>query len=227
MKVRPGVPYPLGPTWDGGGVNFALFSENATGVELCLYDDRDGAETARVAVTEQTDLVWHVYLPGLRPGQRYGYRVHGPYEPERGHRFNPAKLLMDPYAKAYDGTVQWSDVIFGYTLGHPDGDLVKDDRDSAHAVPKSVVVASTDSTRRAVQPLIPWDGNPIYELHVKGFTVRHPQVPDAVRGTYAGLASAPAVEYLRRLGITSVELMPVHAFMHEGDLVGRGLRNYW
>jgi isoamylase len=228
MKVRPGVPYPLGPTWDGGGVNFALFSENATGVELCLFDDRDGStETARVVMAEQTDLVWHAYLPGVRPGQRYGYRVHGPYEPERGHRFNPAKLLMDPYAKAYDGTVQWSDVIFGYTLGHPDGDLVRDDRDSAHAVPKSVVVASADSSRRTVQPLIPWDGNPIYELHVKGFTIRHPAVPDAVRGTYAGLASGPSIEYLRRLGITSVELMPVHAFMHEGDLVGRGLRNYW
>jgi isoamylase len=228
MKSRPGVPYPLGATWDGGGVNFALFSENATGVELCLFDDRDGnAEVARLPLQEQTDLVWHVYVPGLRPGQRYGYRVHGPYEPDRGHRFNPAKLLMDPYAKALDGAVQWSDVIFGYTLGHPDGDLVKDDRDSAHAVPKSVVVAHADATRGASPPLKGWDGNPIYELHVKGFTIRHPGVPDAVRGTYAGLASGPSIEYLRRLGVTSVELMPVHAFMHEGDLVGKGLRNYW
>src|SRR5688572_19560118 len=148
IKVRPGVPYPLGATWDGGGVNFALFSENAIGVELCLFDDRDGnAEVARLPLQEQTDLVWHVSVPGLRPGQRYGYRVHGPYEPERGHRFKPAKLQMDPYAKAYDGALQWSDGIFGYTLGHPDGDLARDDRDSAHAVPKSVVVAHADATR--------------------------------------------------------------------------------
>jgi isoamylase len=228
VKARPGTPYPLGATWDGGGVNFALFSENATGVELCLFaGDTGHEETARIPVREQTDLVWHVYVPGLRPGQRYGYRVDGPYEPERGHRFNAAKLLMDPYARAYDGTVQWSDVIFGYTLGHPDGDLTKDDRDSAHAVPKSVVVASTGNVRATAEPLIPWDGNPIYELHVKGFTIRHPGVPETVRGTYAGLASPAVIEYLRRLGITSVELMPVHAFIHEGHLTGRGLRNYW
>jgi isoamylase len=228
MKVRAGVPYPLGATWDGGGVNFSLFSENATAVELCLFDDRDGnAETERVRLQEQTDLVWHTYIPGLRPGQRYGYRVHGPYEPERGHRFNPAKLLMDPYARAYDGTVQWSDVIFGYTLGHPDADLHRDDRDSARAVPKSVVVASTEMARLKPQPLIPWDGNPIYELHVRGFTMRHPGLSESVRGTYAGLASGPVVDYLRRLGITTVELMPVHAFVHEGTLVSKGLRDYW
>jgi isoamylase len=228
MKVRAGVPYPLGATWDGGGVNFSLFSQNATGVELCLFDDKDGnAETERIRLQEQTDLVWHVYIPGLRPGQRYGYRVHGPYEPEAGHRFNPAKLLMDPYARAYDGTVQWSDVIFGYTLGHPDADLHKDDRDSAHAVPKSVVVASTEMARLKPQPLIPWDGNSIYELHVRGFTRCHPGVSESVRGTYAGLASGPVVDYLRRLGITTVELMPVHAFVHEGTLVSKGLRDYW
>src|SRR4029453_15803848 len=139
MKTRPGSPYPLGATWDGEGVNFALFSENATSVELCLFEGSKGNdELARVRVTEQTDLVWHVYLPGIRPGQRYGYRVHGPYEPEKGHRFNPAKLLIDPYAKAIDGHVRWNELIFGYTLGHPDADLSKDDRDSSPAVPKSV-----------------------------------------------------------------------------------------
>ena len=193
MRIRPGAPYPLGSTWDGAGVNFALFSENATGVELCLFEGDVGhTEQARIPMMEQTDLVWHVYVPGLRPGQRYGYRVHGPYDPPSGHRFNPAKLLLDPNAKAFDGTVQVSDVIYGYTLGHPDGDLKRDDRDSAHAVPKSVVVANTETLRGIPQPLIPWDGNPIYELHVKGYTARHPNVPDALRGTYAGLASPPS-----------------------------------
>jgi isoamylase len=228
VRIRPGAPYPLGSTWDGAGVNFALFSENATGVELCLFEgDRGHTEQARIPMMEQTDLVWHVYVPGLRPGQRYGYRVHGPYDPPAGHRFNPAKLLLDPYAKAFDGSVQWSDLIFGYTLGHPDGDLHRDDRDSAPAVPKSVVVATMEPARHGPQPLIPWDGNPIYELHVKGYTARHLGVPEPLRGTYAGLATRAVIEYLRRLGITSVELMPVHTFMSEGHLIERGLTNYW
>jgi glycogen operon protein len=228
MKTRPGGPYPLGATFDGGGVNFALFSENATGVELCLFDDRErDVEIARIPIIEQTDLVWHAYVPGLRPGQRYGYRVHGPYEPERGHRFNPAKLLMDPYAKAYDRSVEWRDEIFGYAIGHEDEDLARDDRDSAWFVPKSVVVAGGEGFRYAPQALPAWGGNLIYELHVKGFTIKHPGVPEPVRGSYAGLASPACIEYLRRLGITSVELMPVHAFVHEGVLTGRGLKNYW
>ena len=230
MKTRPGSPYPLGATWDGEGVNFALFSENATGVELFLFEGSKGNdELARVRVTEQTDLVWHVYVPGLRPGQRYVYRVHGPYEPERGHRFNPAKLLIDPYAKAIDGHVRWNELIFGYTLGHPDADLSKDDRDSSPAVPKSVVIDETaplrvDETRKFTYP---WNGNPIYELHVKGFTIRNPEVPEELRGKYSGLASPPVIEYLRSLGVTSVELMPIHQFVADGMLQGKGLTNYW
>jgi isoamylase len=228
MKIRPGSPYPLGATWDGEGVNFALFSENATGVELCLFEGSKGNdEMARVRVTEQTDLVWHVYIPGIRPGQRYGYRVHGPYEPERGHRFNPAKLLIDPYARAIDGHVRWNELIFGYTPGHPDADLSKDDRDSSPAVPKSLVIDETAPMVDSRQFRFPWNGRPIYELHVKGFTIRHPEVPENLRGTYSGLVSPPVIEYLRGLGVTSVELMPVHQFVSDGMLQSKGLTNYW
>ena len=228
MKIRPGSPYPLGATWDGEGVNFALFSENGTGVDLCLFEGSKGNdEMARVRVTEQTDLVWHVYIPGIRPGQRYGYRVHGPYEPERGHRFNPAKLLIDPYARAIDGHVRWNELIFGYTPGHPDADLSKDDRDSSPAVPKSLVIDETAPMVDARQFRFPWNGRPIYELHVKGFTIRHPEVPENLRGTYSGLVSPPVLEYLRGLGVTSVELMPIHQFVSDGMLQSKGLTNYW
>jgi glycogen operon protein len=228
MKIRPGSPYPLGATWDGEGVNFALFSENATGVELCLFEGSKGNdEMGRVRVTEQTDLVWHAYLPGIRPGQRYGYRVHGPYEPERGHRFNPAKLLIDPYARAIDGHVRWNELIFGYTLDHADADLSKDERDSASAVPKSLVVDEASPMVDPHQLRYPWNGRPIYELHVRGFTIRHPEVPEELRGTYSGLASPAVIEYLRGLGVTSVELMPVHQFVSDGMLQARGLTNYW
>ncbi|HEU0093155.1 MAG TPA: glycogen debranching protein GlgX [Vicinamibacteria bacterium] len=228
MKIRPGSPYPLGATWDGEGVNFALFSENATGVELCLFEGSKGNdEMGRVCVTEQTDLVWHVYIPGIRPGQRYGYRVHGPYEPERGHRFNPAKLLIDPYARAIDGHVRWNELIFGYTPGHPDADLSKDDRDSSPAVPKSLVIDETAPMVDARQFRYPWNGRPIYELHVKGFTFRHPEVPEELRGTYSGLVAPPVIEYLRGLGVTSVELMPIHQFVSDGMLQSKGLTNYW
>src|SRR5438552_386246 len=228
MKIRPGSPYPLGATWDGEGVNFALFSENGTGVELCLFEGSKGNdEMARVRVTEQTDLVWHVYIPGIHPGQRYGYRVHGPYEPERGHRFNPAKLLIDPYARAIDGHVRWNELIFGYTPGHPDADLSKDDRDSSPAVPKSLVIDETAPMVDARQFRYPWNGRPIYELHVKGFTFRHPEVPEELRGTYSGLVSPPVIEYLRGLGVTSVELMPIHQFVSDGMLQSKGLTNYW
>ncbi len=229
MKTRPGNPYPLGATWDGKGVNFALFSENAGAVELCLYEgDKGHAEAGRVTLHEQTDQVWHVYVPGLRPGQRYGYRVDGPYAPARGHRFNRNKLLIDPYARAIDGHVRWNERIFGYTLGHPDADLSFDERDSGHAVPKSVVVEPMGKWAVEQEKLRdPWNGTPIYELHVKGFTIRHPEVPPDVRGTYAGLASPPVIEYLRGLGVTTVELMPIHQFVSDGMLQSKGLTNYW
>src|SRR5262249_43302607 len=202
-------------------------SENATGVEVCLFDGPEGQdEVTRIAMPEQTDLVWHVSILGLRPGQRYGYRVHGPYDPANGHRFNPAKLLLDPYAKAYDGPLRWSDELFGYQIGHPDGDLSRDDRDSARFVPKSVVVGGVEPQHSA-QPRLPWDMTTIYELHVKGFTQRHAAVPEALRGSYAALGSPHCVEYLRRLGITSVELMPIHAFVDDRALLERGLGNYW
>lgn len=228
MRTRPGNPYPLGATWDGSGVNFALFSENATGVELCLLDGADGnREVARIPLTEQTDQVWHIYLPEVRPGQRYGYRVHGPYEPANGHRFNPAKLLLDPYAKAIDGIIRWSDALFGYPIGHPDADLARDDRDSAANIPKCVVIdpAFTWGDDRPLR--IPWNETMIYEVHVKGFTARHPEVPRALRGTFAGLACPAAIEHLRSLGITAVELLPIHQFVADKHLVERGLTNYW
>jgi glycogen operon protein len=228
MKVWPGQPHPQGATWDGAGVNFALFSENATGVELCLYDSPFGnQEVARIQMREQTDQVWHVYLPEARPGQLYGYRVHGPYEPEAGHRFNPAKLLLDPYAKAIAGTIQWSDALFGYTIGHPDADLAPDKRDSAAGVPKCVVIDPAFSWGDDAPPRIPWHQTLIYELHVKGFTACHPDVPPELRGTYAGLTCPAVVDYLRELGITAVELMPVHQFVADKHLVDRGLTNYW
>ena len=228
MRTRPGSPYPLGATWDGAGVNFSLFSENATGAQLCLFEGRDGKqETARIAITEQTDLVWHICLPEVRPGQRYGYRVHGPYDPASGHRFNPAKLLLDPYAKAIDGTIRWGDALFGYTIGHPDADLSQDDRNSAADIPKGVVIDPAFTWGADRPPRIPWNETIIYEVHVKGFTARHPDIPNALRGTYAGLACPAAVDYLRSLGITAVELLPIHQFVADKHLVDRGLTNYW
>ncbi|HEX7127969.1 MAG TPA: glycogen debranching protein GlgX [Thermodesulfobacteriota bacterium] len=227
MKVRPGQPYPLGATWDGSGVNFALFSENATGVELCLFEPGDTPKETRVWMPEYTDHVWHVYLPHVRPGQRYGYRVYGPYDPQRGHRFNPAKVVLDPYAKAIDGTIRWSDAMFGYTIGHPDGDLHRDERDNAADVPKCVVVDPAFTWGDDRPPRIPWNETIIYEAHVKGLTMRHPGVPDELRGTYAGLASPAVVDYLVRLGVTAVELMPIHHSVPDKHLVDRGLTNYW
>jgi isoamylase len=225
MRTRPGRPYPLGATWDGAGVNFALFSENAEGVEVCLFDEND--QESRIPVREHTDQVWHLHLPEARPGQRYGYRVHGPYDPAAGHRFNPAKLLLDPYARAVDSTVRWSDAVFGYPIGHTDADLAKDERDSAANMPKSVVVdpAFTWGDDRPLRT--PLNESVIYEVHVKGFTARHPDVPKGQRGTYAGLASPPAIDYLRSLGITAVELLPIHQFVADKTLVDRGLTNYW
>jgi isoamylase len=227
MKTWLGYPYPLGATWDGSGVNFALFSENATGVELCLFDGVEGEEEIRIPVTEHTDQIWHIYLPEARPGQLYSYRVQGPYAPEEGHRFNPAKLLRDPYALAITGLIDWNDALFGYTIGHPDGDLSKDDRDSAPFSPKCVVVDRAFSWGDDTRPCIPWDKTIIYELHVKGFTRLNPQIPEELRGTYSGLTSSAAIDYLQSLGITAVELMPVHHFIHDRHLVEKGLSNYW
>jgi len=228
VRTRPGRPYPLGATWDGSGVNFSLFSEHATGVELCMLDGRDGErEVARIPMSEHIDLVWHIYLPEVRPGQRYGYRVHGPYDPGNGHRFNPAKLLLDPYAKAIDGSLRWSDALFGYPIGHPDADLARDERDSAAGMPKSVVIDPAFTWGDDRPPRIPWDETVIYEVHVKGFTARNPDVPQALRGSYAGLATPAAIDYLRFLDITAVELLPIQQFVADKHLVDRGLTNYW
>ncbi|MDI6851996.1 MAG: glycogen debranching protein GlgX [Deltaproteobacteria bacterium] len=224
MKKYPGRPYPLGATWDGSGTNFALFSENAARVELCLFD---GGREKCVPMAEQTDMVWHVYLPDVRPGQLYGYRVDGPYAPREGHRFNRAKLLLDPYAKAIAGTIKWSDELFGYTIGHQDGDLSKDERDSSPFLPKCVVVDQTFDWEGEAPPRTPWHKTLIYEMHVKGFTKLHPGVPEELRGTYAGLAAPAVIEYLQSLGVTAVELMPVHQFVNDRHLVERGLSNYW
>jgi isoamylase len=228
LRTRPGRPYPLGATWDGAGVNFALFSDHATGVELCLFDPADPrAEIHRIPMLERTDQVWHAYLPEGRPGLHYGYRVDGPYEPTAGHRFNARKVLLDPYAKAIAGAIEWSDAIFGYRVGDPDADLTRDERDSAPFVPKSVVVdaAFTWGDDRPLRT--PWHLTVVYEAHVKGFTARNPTVPKGLRGTYAGLASPAAIEHLRRLGVTAVELMPVHQFVRDRHLAERGLTNYW
>jgi isoamylase len=225
--VWPGRPYPLGSTWDGEGVNFALYSEHAEKVELCLFDSSGRRESLRIPLPEQTDMVWHGYLPGGRPGQLYGYRVSGPYAPEQGHRFNHHKLLLDPYGKQVQGAIRWSDSHFGYRVGHKQEDQSFDRRDDAAGMPKNRVIDSAFTWGTDKPPRIPWHETVIYELHVKGFTVCHPDVPAHLRGTYAGLATAPVIEYLTRLGVTSIELMPVHSFVDDRQLVERGLRNYW
>ncbi len=225
--VWPGRPHPRGATWDGEGVNFAIFSEHAQKVELCIFDDDGRRELQRIELREQTDLVWHCYLPEARPGMLYGYRVYGPYKPEEGHRFNPHKLLIDPYSRIIEGSVRWSDALFGYTLGGEKEDLAMDRRDSAPGMPKCKVIDPAFTWGEDRRPDISWKDMVIYEVHVRGFTMRHPEVPPAMRGTYAGLASAPVVEYLKRLGVTTVELMPVHTFVTDRHLAARGLRNYW
>ena len=225
LRVWPGNPYPLGATWDGVGVNFAIFSEHATRVELCLFDALDAeSESLTIPLPEHTDMVWHGYLPDVHPGQFYGYRVHGPYAPERGHRFNPHKLVMDPYAKVVGRAVRWNDALFGFT---PGDETSFNTRDSAPYAPIAAV-ADTAFTWGDDRPLrTPWHQTLIYELHVKGFTQLHPYVPEPLRGTYLGLASEPAIRHLTSLGVTAVELMPVHHHTDEGHLVARGLRNYW
>ncbi|HSA63235.1 MAG TPA: glycogen debranching protein GlgX [Nitrospira sp.] len=228
MRIWPGSPYPLGATWDGEGVNFALFSENATAVDLCLFDrPYDSKETHRIRMEECTDFVWHVYLPEARPGQHYGYRVHGLYDPEAGHRFNPAKVLYDPYAKAISGTINWSDALFGYRIGDPKADLSLDDRDNATSIPKCMVVDQAFTWGGDQLLRTPWDRTIIYELHVYGFTARHPDIPENLRGTYAGLATPAVIDHLQNLGVTAVELLPVHHFTRDKHLIDRGLTNYW
>lgn len=227
MAVWPGQPYPLGATWDGEGVNFALFSEHAEKIELCIFDNKGRRIIDTIDVRWQTDQIWHCYLPEGRPGMLYGYRVYGPYDPANGHRFNPKKLLIDPYAKHLVGPMRWSDALFGYRVDAPDKDMSPDRRDSAAGMLKSKVL-DPEFTWGDDKPLrTPWHDTIIYELHVKGFTQLHPDIPPPLRGTYAGLASAPAIEHLKRLGVTAVELMPVHAFVDDRFLLERGLRNYW
>ena len=228
LRVLPGRPFPQGATWDGQGTNFSLYSERATRVELCLYDAREPrTELARVTLKEKTSHVWHCYLPGVRPGQLYGYRVHGPSDPARGLRFNPAKLLLDPYAKAVAGALDWNAPVFGYKLGDPQADLSIDDQDDSWGVPKGVVIEPFFDWTGDRSPDTPLHKTVIYEVHVKGFTITHPEIPQDQRGTYAALASRPMIEYLKKLGVTAVELLPVHEYLDDKFLIDRGLRNYW
>ena len=225
-RLREGKPFPLGATWTGLGVNFALFSAHATKVELCLFDEQGERETERIELPEYTDEIWHGFLPDARPGTVYGFRVHGPYDPQNGHRFNPNKLLLDPYAKAVVGNLEWNPALFGYKMETAD-DLSFDDRDSAPFMPRSRVIdpAFTWGDERA--PKMPWDRTVLYELHVRGYTKLHLGVPEELRGTYRGLAQPEILEHLRRLGVTAVELLPVHTFVNDSYLSEKGLTNYW
>jgi isoamylase len=226
-RITEGLPTPLGATWDGLGVNFAIFSANATKVELCLFDSTGRRETERIELPEYTDEIWHGYLPDARPGTIYGYRVHGRYEPESGHRFNPNKLLLDPYAKAHMGQLKWANEIFGYRIGAKTDDLSFDGRDSSRFVPKCRVIDPAFTWSRDRAPRIPWDRTIFYEMHVKGFTQLHPAVPPELRGKFAGLGTQEVVDYIRNLGVTSVELLPIHAFLNDNHLLEKGLTNYW
>ena len=226
-RIREGRPFPLGATWDGLGVNFALFSANATKVELCLFDASGENEIERIELPEYTDEIYHGYLPDAHPGLIYGYRVYGPYDPENGHRFNHHKLLIDPYAKQLVGELKWSEALFGYTIGHPDGDLSFDERDSAPFVPKSKVIDPAFTWGRDHRVSVPWDKTIIYEAHVRGLTMRHPSVPDAVKGTFAGLAHPDVVDHIKKLGVSSIELLPIHGFVNDQHLLQKGLNNYW
>jgi isoamylase len=225
MDIWPGEPYPLGATYDGGGTNFALYTENADAVELCLFAE-DGSES-RIELGETTAHVWHCYLPETGPGQRYGWRVHGPYKPDAGHRFNPNKLLLDPYAKAIEGDALLEDAVFAYRFDSPEKDLAASDTDSAPFVPKCVVADERYDWGETTAPGTPWHETVIYETHVRGFTQRNPAVPDNLRGTYAGIAHPASIEHLLLLGVTAIELMPVHHFVHSRALADKGLRNYW
>ncbi|AWN35630.1 glycogen debranching protein GlgX [Methylobacterium radiodurans] len=225
-RIQEGLPYPLGATWDGLGVNFAIFSAYATKVELCLFDDAGENEIERIELPEYTDEIWHGYLPDARPGTIYGYRVHGPYEPENGHRFNPNKLLIDPYAKALVGSITWNPALFGYQMETGD-DTTFDERDSAPYTRRSRVIDPAFTWGRHRKPHVPWEKTIVYEAHVKGLTKLHPRVPEKLRGTYAGLGTPDVLDYIKSLGVTSVELLPVHAFVQDDYLQEKGLTNYW
>jgi glycogen operon protein len=225
LRVEPGLPHPLGATWDGGGVNFALFSANATKVELCLFDPKGRRETDRIALPEYTHEVWHGYLPDIRPGQRYGYRVHGPYDPANGHRFNPNKLLIDPYAKALHGEIRWHDAHFGYRVGSTR--QTPDRRDSAFVMPKCVVTDTAMTWGDDRRPRHAWASTVIYEAHVKGMTAQREDLPEQLRGTFGGFADPRVIDHLVKLGVTAVELMPVQAFFDDRNLVDKKLTNYW
>ena len=227
-RVREGLPHPRGATWDGKGVNFSLFSANATKVEVCLFDGRGDRETERIELPEYTNEIWHGWVPDIGPGTIYGYRVHGPYAPEQGHRFNPNKLLLDPYARAHVGELKWDPACFGYTIGAEGDDLTFDERDSAPLMPKSVVVdPDFDWQQEARWTRVPWERTIVYETHVRGYTKRHPAVGEHQRGTFAGLATKEVTDYIKSLGVTSVELLPIHTFINDSYLVERGLTNYW
>jgi isoamylase len=226
-RLLPGKPWPLGATWDGLGTNFAVFSAHAWRIELCLFDRTGRKERTRYTLPECTDEVWHGYLPGAHPGTVYGLRAHGPYQPQHGHRFNPHKLLLDPYTRRLVGQFRWSDAMFGYRVHSNRADLSLDRRDSAPAMPKAMVVADTFDWSHDVRPNVPWDKTVIYETHLRGISIMRPELRPPVRGTFAGLATPQFVEHLQKLGVTAVELLPVHAFLNERFLIERGLRNYW
>jgi isoamylase len=227
-RVREGLPYPRGASWDGKGTNFALFSASATKVELCLFDQSGGKELERIELPEYQDEIWHGWVPDIAPGQVYGFRVHGPYAPEEGHRFNPNKLVLDPYSRAHIGQLTWDPAIFGYKVGDPAGDLSFDERDSAPFMPKCVVVdPDFDWKREKVWRPVPWDRTIVYETHVRGYTKLHPKVAEKERGTYCGLATKEVIEYVKSLGVTTVELLPVHTFIDDDFLLKKNLKNYW
>src|SRR3954469_5991995 len=226
-RLEPGKPDPLGATWDGLGVNFAVFSANADGVDLCLFDPSGRRQVARFALPECTDEVWHGYLPDAKPGLVYGYRAAGPYDPKTGHRFNHHKLLLDPYARRLVGGLKWSDVLYGYRVGSSRGDLSQDRRDSAAAVPKAVVCDPTFNWGEDRRPNTPWPQTVIYELHVRGYSMLRDDLPHNERGTFAGMSDWRSIERLQKLGVTAVELMPIHGSINDHFLVKKGLRNYW
>ena len=228
MRIWPGDPYPLGATWTGVGVNFALFSANATKVELCLFDSPDATkESSCIELPEHTAMAWHGFLPDARPNQLYGYRVHGPYEPAQGHRFNPHKVVMDPYAMSVARTVRWADEMFGYRVGDTAEDLSFDDRDNAAFAPLAAVIDPAFTWGDDRPPRTPWHDTVIYEMHVRGFSKLHPDIPERLRGTYEALTTEPALEHLKKLGVTAIELMPVHHQAYDRHLDEKGLTNYW
>ena len=225
-RIAEGQPHPLGATWDGVGVNFALFSANATKVELCLFDQEGTTELERIELPEYTDEIWHGYLPDARPGTVYGYRVHGPWAPEDGHRFNPHKLLLDPYAKGHVGQLKWGPEVFAYQMESMD-DTTYDERDSAANMPKCVVIDPAFTWLRDRRPNVSWERTVIYETHVRGYTMKHPAVPQDLRGTFSGMAVKEVVDHMRTIGVTSVELLPIHTFINDSNLIEKGLTNFW